>query len=181
MLTESRLPSIMRTALAIRAYAVLEIEEGVNKMRHSRYVGDVVKTTAQTVRKWVKEFCQDGKFLISKRLYEIRQADSFIDPEDIAERCREEIDRRLYRRKKTDPWFRVSDFQRWVNTVLLKEVFSGGGGISRTTAHSWICRLGFRWKKSGKCVYVDGHNRPDVEARPEYVAKMLILRKMMSM
>jgi len=61
-------------------------------------------------------------------------------------------------------------------------VFPGGGGISRTTAHSWICRLGFSWKKSGKCVYVDGHNRPDVvEARREYVAKMLILRKMMSM
>lgn len=72
--------------------------------------------------------------------------------------------------------------KRWVNTVLLKELFSGGGGISRTTAHSWIYRLGFRWKKSGKCVYVDGHNRPDVvEARREYVAKMLILRKMMSM
>ena len=54
-------------------------------MRHSRYVGDMVNVTAQTVRKWVKEFCQDGKldgkFLIRKRLNEKSQADSLIDHE----------------------------------------------------------------------------------------------------
>jgi len=81
-------------------------------MRHSRKIGEVVNVTARTVRKWVKGFCEDGKFLIRARLYEKCQADSFIDHEDIAERCREEIDRRLYRRKKTEPRFRVADFQR---------------------------------------------------------------------
>lgn len=81
-------------------------------MRHSRSVGAMVGVTAKTVRKWVKEFCQDGKFVIRDRHYEKRQADSFIDDEDFAERCREEIDRRVYRRKKGEPRFRVEAFKR---------------------------------------------------------------------
>ncbi|CAN0213321.1 unnamed protein product, partial [Hapterophycus canaliculatus] len=71
---------------------------------------------------------------------------------------------------------------KWVNTELLKEEFGGGSGTSRSTAHVWIGRLGFRWRRHGKCVYVDGHNRPDVEeARKEYVKMMFILRRSMAM
>lgn len=66
--------------------------------------------------------------------------------------------------------------------MLLKEEFAGGRGISRSTAHDWIAKLGFRWSRHGKCVYVDGHNRPDVvEARKEYVEKMVIMRRSMAM
>lgn len=35
--------------------------------------------------------------------------------------------------------------KRWVNTELLAKEFVGGQGISRSTAHDWIARLGFRW------------------------------------
>ncbi|CAM9931510.1 unnamed protein product, partial [Sphacelaria rigidula] len=49
-----------------------------------------------------------------------------------------------------------------VNTALLKIEVAGGRGISRSTEHSWVGVLGFRWSRHGKCVYVDGQNRPDV-------------------
>lgn len=71
---------------------------------------------------------------------------------------------------------------RWINEHLLKEQFGSSKGISRRTAHNWMQQLGFKWSRHQKCVYVDGHNRPDVlEARAEFVAKMLVLRKRMSM
>lgn len=73
-------------------------------------------------------------------------------------------------------------YNRWVNTDLLQKEFADGEGISRSTAHHWIARLGFRWSRHGKCVYVDGHNRPDVlEARKEYTAQMFILPRTMAM
>lgn len=70
---------------------------------------------------------------------------------------------------------------RWVNEKILKEELSGSKGISRRTAHNWMQELGFKRSRHQKCVYVDGHDRPDVlEARAEYVVKMQDLRKRMS-
>lgn len=71
---------------------------------------------------------------------------------------------------------------RWINEDLLKEEFGSSKGISRRTAHNWMQELGFKWSMHQKCVYVDGHNRPDVlEARAGYVADMLAFRERMSM
>ncbi|CAM9758426.1 unnamed protein product, partial [Pylaiella littoralis] len=125
-------------------------------------------------------FCRDGNFVVRDRLYNKRQPFTFIEDEDIAERCREYIDQRLYCRKKGERRFRIADFQRWVNTVCLRKELAGGAGISRSTARSWIVALGFRWARHAKRVYADGHNRPDVlEARKEFTAQMFILRRTM--
>ncbi|CAN0461314.1 unnamed protein product, partial [Scytosiphon promiscuus] len=138
------------------------IQEGAAKLAHSRTVGDVIDVDPKTVRRWVKEFCEDGKFIVRKRKYDKRQPHSFIDDEDIRERLRDFIDRRLYRRKKDEPRLRVADVQKWINQDLLKEEFGSSTGISRRTAHNWMQEIGFKWSMHQKCVYVDGHNRPDV-------------------
>ncbi|CAN0333675.1 unnamed protein product, partial [Ectocarpus sp. 4 AP-2014] len=64
----------------------------------------------------------------------------------------------------------------------LKEELAGTRGISRRTVHKWMRTLGFRWSRHHKCVYVDGHNRPDVVAnRGSFVACLLAQRQKMSM
>ena len=87
------------------------IREGVQKVAHSHAVGEGAGVDAKTVRRWVTEFCKDGKFVVPDRTYVKRQAFSFIDDEDIRERCREYIDQRIYRQKKGERRFRVADFQ----------------------------------------------------------------------
>lgn len=69
--------------------------EGVKKYEHSRTVGEGAGIHAKTVRRWVRDFCRDGKFVVSNRAYLKRQAFSFIDDEDVRERCREYIDQRV--------------------------------------------------------------------------------------
>ncbi|CAB1098143.1 unnamed protein product [Ectocarpus sp. CCAP 1310/34] len=179
MLTPERIACVCRVISVVRAYFDLEIRYGVQKMVHSRAVGEGAGVHAKTVRRWVTEFCKDGKFVVPDRAYVKRQPFTYIDDEDIRDQCREYIDERIYRRKGTR--FRVADFHRWVNEVCLEEEFKDGGGISRSTAHHWISQLGFRWRRHGKCVYVDGHNRPDVvEARRLYTEKMFVMRRIIS-
>ena len=71
---------------------------------------------------------------------------------------------------------------RFINEDLLKEELAGTRGISRRTAHNWMQKLGFRWSRHHKCVYVDGHNRPDIVTdRRGFVAWLLARRDEMSM
>lgn len=87
-------------------------KEGVKKIKHSRTVGDAIGVDAKTVRRWVTDFCKDGKFVVQERRYMKRQPHSFIDDEGTAEECREYINRRIYGRKEGEPRFRVADFRR---------------------------------------------------------------------
>ena len=71
---------------------------------------------------------------------------------------------------------------RWINEDLLKEEIAGKRGISRRTVHKWMQKLGFRWSRHHKCVYVERHNRPDiVTSRRSFVALLESLRQKMSM
>lgn len=81
-------------------------------MAHSREVGEVSEVDPTTVRRWVKEFCNGGSFVVRKRQYNKREAHSYIDDEDVRYRLREYIDRRLYRRKKDEPRLRIADVQK---------------------------------------------------------------------
>lgn len=42
------------------------------------------------------------------------------------------------------------------------------------TAHNWLQSLGFRWRRHRKCVYADGHNRPDVVKRRMVYVKLML-------
>lgn len=64
------------------------------------------------MRRWVKEFCKGDSFVVRNRQYNKREAHSYIDDEDIRQRLREYIDRRLYRRKKDEPRLRIADVQK---------------------------------------------------------------------
>ncbi|CAN0452391.1 unnamed protein product [Pylaiella littoralis] len=151
-------------------------------MEHSREAGKVADVDSRTVRRWVKEFCKGGSFVVRKRQYNKREPHSYIDDEDIRGRLREYIDRRLYRRKKDEPRLRIADVQKWINEDLLKEELAGTRGISRRTVHKWMQKLGFRWSRHHKCVYVDGHNRPDVVTdRRSFVELLKRLHQNMSM
>lgn len=88
------------------------IRNGGGKMAHSRTAGDYFGVAPMTVRRWVKEFCEDDKFIARGRQYDKLQQHSYIDDENIRERLREFIDRRLYRRKKGEPRLRVGDVQK---------------------------------------------------------------------
>eukprot|EP00903_Cladosiphon_okamuranus_P005985 g5907.t1 len=67
--------------------------------------------------------------------------------------------------------------RRWINEELLEEELAGAKGISRRTVHKWMLKLGFRWSRHHKCVYVDGHNRPDIVTdRRSFVALLERLR-----
>lgn len=81
-------------------------------MDHSRAVADFVGVESKVVRRWVKDFCKDGAFIVRKRQHNKRQPHSYIDDEDIRDRLREFIDRRLYKRKKDEPRLRVGDVQK---------------------------------------------------------------------
>ena len=71
---------------------------------------------------------------------------------------------------------------RWINEELLKEELTGTRGISRRTVHKWMQKLGFRWSRHHKCMYVDGRNRPDIVTnRWSFVALLKCLRQKMSM
>ncbi|CAN0539120.1 unnamed protein product, partial [Ectocarpus sp. 12 AP-2014] len=92
---------------------------------------------------------------------------------------REWLDGKIYGRKNGEPQMRVRDFQTYLNETLLEPYMEEGmRGISLDTAHRWLQDLGFRWRRHRKCVYADGHNRPDnIKRRMEYVAEMMELQK----
>lgn len=81
-------------------------------MDHGRTAADFAEVDSKTVRGWVKEFCKDGAFAVSVRKYDKRQPHSYIDDEDIRERLREYIERRLYQWKPDEPRLRVGDVQK---------------------------------------------------------------------
>lgn len=88
------------------------VQEGVTKMDHSRTVADLAGVKSKSVRRWVKEFCKDGAFVVRKRNYNKRQPHSYIHDEDLFQRLKEYIERRLYQQKKDEPRLRVGDVQR---------------------------------------------------------------------
>ncbi|OAV89977.1 hypothetical protein PTTG_12481 [Puccinia triticina 1-1 BBBD Race 1] len=50
--------------------------------------------------------------------------------------------------------------------------------LSRQTATRWMIRLGYRPQEYRKCLYFDGHERPDViEARKKYIKEFDLYRK----
>ncbi|CAN0553184.1 unnamed protein product [Ectocarpus sp. 12 AP-2014] len=89
MLTPDRVARVCRVISTVQAYLVLEIRGGVHKLEHSRAAGEGAGVDARTVRTWVTEFCKDGKFVVPDRAYVKRQPHTFIDDEDIADKCRE--------------------------------------------------------------------------------------------
>ncbi|CAN0110906.1 unnamed protein product, partial [Ectocarpus sp. 6 AP-2014] len=164
MLDEAHVVHTTCVLHTVKHFVHLELRDGVAKLEHSREAGKLADVDPKTVRRWVKEFCKGDSFVVRNRQYNKREAHSYIDDEDIRQRLREYIDRRPYRRKKDEPRLRIADVQKWINEDLLKEELAGTRGISRRTVHKWMRTLGFRWSRHHKCVYVDGHNRPDVVA-----------------
>eukprot|EP00903_Cladosiphon_okamuranus_P014705 g13627.t1 len=162
-------------------YKLHRIQEGVAKMNHSRAAAEVAKVESKAVRRWVKDLCKGGAFVVPKRQHNKREPHSFIKDEDKCNHLREYIDRRLYRWKKDEPRLRIADVQKWINEELLKDELGGTKRVSRRTVHKWMHKLGFRWSRHHKCVYVDGHNRPHIaNNRRGFVGYLLGRRKEMS-
>ncbi|CAM9505759.1 unnamed protein product [Ectocarpus sp. 4 AP-2014] len=65
--------------------------------------------------------------------------------------------------------------RRCLNDTLLQPYMGEGmRGVSLDTAHRWLQDLGFRWRRHRKCVYADGHNRPDnIKRRMGFVVEMM--------
>jgi predicted secreted protein len=111
-----------------------------------------------------------------------REPSSFIDDEDIRFRLKEYINERIYNRKKGEKRLRIEGVRQWINGILLRDYLEGDRGVSYTTVYRWMGKLGFRWRRNSKTVYVDGHERPDVKkARQVFTAQMAEMRKKMVM
>ncbi|KAI7938769.1 hypothetical protein MJO28_014348 [Puccinia striiformis f. sp. tritici] len=68
-------------------------------------------------------------------------------------------------------------FQLQVNNVILPEL-GCNKTISEVTATNWMLKLGFRPQTYAKCIYFDGHERPDViKSGVKYLSDVSQLRK----
>ena len=83
---------------------------------------------------------------------------------------------------KGKPNLTVHDITDFINNDLLKEYITTRPGehkeFSDSTTARWIKKLGFEYQEYKKAGFVDGHEKTEnVEARTEYVEKMLAIRK----
>jgi len=80
---------------------------------------------------------------------------------------------------KGKPNLIATDFCEWVNITLLLRVVNhhlkASTMISATTATRWLHKLGFSPSSTKKGVYIDGHERQDVDYRKLFLTKMNIL------
>ena len=68
-------------------------------------------------------------------------------------------------------------FQDYVVKTLFPQ-FGINKGLSRNAATRWMFKLGFSPQEHRKCLYFDGHERPDVvEARKQYIKDFDFHRK----
>jgi hypothetical protein len=90
------------------------------------------------------------------------------------------VNDKIYNRKKGEKRLNVEKLRQWINGVLLADYLQGERGISYSTTYNWLAELGYKYRRSTKNVYFDGHERPDVKKdRAVFVSKMMKLREKM--
>ena len=111
---------------------------------------------------------------------------SYLTDPDIREQAREWLRMQLRNMRKkvkdpTDTPLTLPKFHRYCNEVLLKPVLDQHATkkpISEQTAYNWLRKLGFDYEDNNKCVFFDGHERPDVvQARRELLVMLKVLEE----
>lgn len=122
------------------------------------------KVSVKTVREWLQVFkLTDGKMLLEDDEEKASLSAWLLESEDLKKQAVAYVREHAIRSGAGEKNMSLDDFHQWVNTDLLpKTTGAANMRIGRSTAHTWLHQLGFRYKKAKKGIYVDGHDREDV-------------------
>jgi len=117
-------------------------------------------TFAHKIRHWVIEFerqkmdytalplTRHGRF-DTRRLFD----------EDLSSKIQDF----LLQLRKTKQYFKAEDIVEFIATPKMQAAMgTRATSISKTTAHCWLKRMGWRYGKAANGMYIDGHERSDV-------------------
>ena len=110
---------------------------------------------ARRLREWVHAFILDENDLPISQYG--RWNSSILEDEDLAQ----EIHLHL---QSIGQYVSASDIVRYIDTKEMKERLNLKKTITEQTARKWMKRIGYRWQKTPKGQYKDGHERADVVA-----------------
>ena len=159
-------PQILRTSMQLNNLLVyFNARRLVSKSMAQQMAADHARVTRKTLRNWVFVFKssagemltggQDDDDTIGCWLLESesgrKEAIAYIRQQSVSS-SGEAVGKPLT----------VDDFHSWVNTHFIPKSLGIECHIGRTTAHTWLHALGFKYKTAKKGVFVDGHDRPDV-------------------
>jgi hypothetical protein len=122
-------------------------------VRGQGYAGE---KRARAVRTWLHDFIQLDR--LPQHGYR-GNPDSLLLDEDLASGLKLYL---LAKRKNGD-YVRGSDLPEYLATPEVQEKH-GNIKISERTGRRWLRRMGWRFKKNPKGMYIDGHERPDIVA-----------------
>lgn len=108
---------------------------------------------ARRLREWVRAMVED-KTDLPISLYG-RWNSSILEDEDLAQ----EIHLHL---QGIGQYVSAADIVRYVATDEMQERLNLKKTITQRTARNWMRRIGYRWRKTPKGQYKDGHEREDV-------------------
>ena len=159
-------PQILRTSMQLNTLLVyFNARRLMSKSMAQQMAADHARVTRKTLRNWVFVFKssagemltggQDDDDTIGCWLLESesgrKEAIAYIRQQSVSS-SGEAVGKPLT----------VDDFHSWVNTHFIPKSLGIECHIGRTTAHTWLHALGFKYKTAKKGVFVDGHDRPDV-------------------
>ena len=170
----------MRATLLVQFYTALNScdqrpnmkDVAENVLQHT-----IPKVSSKTLLKWKRAFEMGGFTFIPSRKGKY-QRPWILDDEAMKLSARTFI--MEHAAPKGLPNMKVTDFQDFVNTTLLKDISVKSlngicAPISEETARKWLYRLGCRSKYLSSGVYYDGHDREDViEYRKRWLARRLV-------
>jgi hypothetical protein len=131
---------------------------------------------ARNIRTWIHQFLSRGVF----PLHRFGQArSSILHDEDFAQA----IQLHLQSIAK-DGYIQAQDIVDFIETPEMQQKLEESGArkkkISLRTAQRWLHQMGWRYGKTKKGMYVDGHEREDiVKYRDEFVARWKVYEKRM--
>jgi hypothetical protein len=163
LLKNSRLDLIFRNRLAamyatLNLYSDPKLKMGwraasVVAVRGQGYSG---KAQARCVCTWIHNFIQFER--LPQHGYRGNPESILLD-EDLAAGLK----LFLLNRRQNGDWIRASDVNEYLATPEVQNAH-GEIKISERTARRWLNRMEWRFKKTPKGMYIDGHERPDVVA-----------------
>lgn len=108
---------------------------------------------ARLLKEWARDFICDSQEL--PRVNHGGGIKSLIDDEDIVQDIKIHL-------QSIGKHIKADDIVQFCGTAEMLERLDRTNSISLTTARRWLIKMGYRWTKTLKGQYVDGHERDDV-------------------
>ena len=117
-------------------------------------------TFAHKIRHWVIEFERQKMDYMALPLTRHGRFDTRrLFDEDLSSKIQDF----LLQLRKTKQYFKAEDIVEFIATPEMQAAMgTRATSISKTTAHRWVKRMGWRYRKAANGMYIDGHERSDV-------------------